>query len=143
MALALGIVTGGIAYSHKIALNGAAREASRFGATLPEDQCVPASNCSGMTWAQLVRAQAVANSGGSLATTQVCVALVRGPGTAPVAVAAGNTTAGGTSPCFVDNSADTNERVQVSVTKPATIEAVFFTRTINMTSRAVSRYEAS
>jgi Flp pilus assembly protein TadG len=140
MALALAIVTGGSAYSHKMALNGSAREASRFGATLPETQCTPAANCSGLTWAQLVRDQAVRNSSGSLTAAQVCVALVSGSGAAPVAAGSGMSTAG-SAPCFADNSADTGKRVQVSVTRPVTFEVVFFTRTINLTSRAVTRFE--
>jgi Flp pilus assembly protein TadG len=139
MALALGVFTGGLAYSQQISLNGSAREASRFGATLPETQCSPASQCSGMTWAQLVRAHAVNNSGGTLTNSQVCVALVQGSGAAPSPVNSSMTTSGGA--CFADSSSDTGKRVQVRVTRPARLQMVFFTRTVNLTSRAVTRYE--
>jgi Flp pilus assembly protein TadG len=140
-ALALGIFTGGTAYFNKITLTSSAREASRFGATVPEAQCSPTSRCGGMTWAQFVRSQAVMNSAGALTAGQVCVALVSGPGSAPVAADSSRTTAGGTAPCFVDNSVDTGRRVQVAVTRPAQLEVVFFSRTLTLTSRAVTRYE--
>jgi Flp pilus assembly protein TadG len=140
-ALALGIFTGGTAYFNKITLTSSAREASRFGATVPEAQCTPTSRCSNMTWAQFVRSQAVMSSAGALTANQVCVALVSGPGAAPVAVDPSRTTAGGTAPCFVDDSADTGRRVQVSVSRPAQLEVVFFSRSLNLTSRAVTRYE--
>ncbi len=140
-ALLLGIFTGGAAYFQKINLNGSAREAARFGATVPDSQCTPTTNCSGLTWAQLVQQQAVANSAGSLTTAQICVALVSGPGTAPVAAGSTMTTAGGTSPCFVDNSADSGRRVQVSVTRPQTLQFLVFSQNITLTSRAITRYE--
>lgn len=141
MALALAVLTGGYVTYQKITLTGAARQGARIGSVLPSTQCNPTSRCSNMTWAQYVRAQAVADSAGSLSTSAVCVALVSGSGSSPVAVDATTTTAGGTSPCFVDNSADTGKRVQVSVTKAEKFEVIFFSRTINLTSKSIARYE--
>jgi Flp pilus assembly protein TadG len=141
MALLLGITTGGIAVYQKITLSGAAREGARFGAVLPTTQCTPADRCGGSTWAQYVRAEVVANSAGSLTADQVCVALVSGTGAQAAAIGTGFTTAGGTSSCTTDSSTTTGRRVQVTVTKPAEIQAIITTQTISLTSTAVSRYE--
>ena len=141
MALVLGITTGGIAVYQKITLTGAAREGTRFGSILPTTQCSPASRCGGSTWAEYVRAEVVANSAGSLTTDQVCVALVSGAGAQATAIGTGFTTAGGTSPCAADSSTGSGRRVQVTVTKPAEIQAIITTPTLSLTSTAVSRYE--
>ncbi|MFM7068997.1 MAG: TadE/TadG family type IV pilus assembly protein [Actinomycetes bacterium] len=141
MAIALGVLTGGFATYQKITLTGAARQGARIGSVLPQTQCTPTSRCSNLNWAQYVQAQAVADSAGSLSSSDICVALVSGSGSAPVAVDSTTTTAGGTSPCFVDNSADTGKRVQVQVTKAAKFEVIFFSRTITLTSKAISRFE--
>jgi Flp pilus assembly protein TadG len=140
MMLILGMFTGGVAYNHKLEITNAAREGARYGATVPVAQC-NGSACGGQTWAQLVRAIAVERSNGSLEAAKVCVALVSGPGTAPVAVSSNHTTAGGTSPCFVDKSSDTGRRVQVSVQRTDKLEAIAFTTDLKLTSKAVARYE--
>ena len=140
MALLLGITTGGIAVYQKITLTGAAREGARFGSVLPTTQCT-GDRCGGSTWAQFVRAEVVANSAGALTADQVCVALVSGTGAQPVAIGTGFTTAGGTSPCAPDDTTGTGRRVQVTVTKPAEIQAIITTQTISLTSTAVSRFE--
>ena len=90
--MALGMLTGGIALDRKQDINNAAREAARFGATVAEHQCDDTSKCDGFTWAQLVRSLAVERSNGAVVPANVCVALVSGPGWAPVAVSNGHTT---------------------------------------------------
>ena len=139
--MALGMLTGGIALDRKQELTNAAREAARFGATVAEDQCEPVSECDGLTWAQLVRSLAVQRSNGAVTDAGVCVALVSGPGWAPVAVGSGHTTAGGVNPCYVDNSSDTDKRVQVAVTRSDRLEAVLFTMNLDLGSRATARFE--
>lgn len=141
MAVIMGMFTGGIAMFQKVTLTGSAREGARAASVLPQAQCTPTTRCSGKTWAQFVQNEVVTNSGGTLTAAQVCVALVSGSSSAPVAVDSGSTTAGGTSPCFTDDSSDTAKRVQVKVTRPATIQAVIYSQTLSLTSRAVSRYE--
>ena len=141
LALMLGITTGGIAVYQKITLTGAAREGARLGAVLPTTQCTPTDRCGGSTWAQYVRAQVVANSDGSLSTDQVCVALVSGTGAQTAAIGTGFTTAGGTATCATDSSTGSGRRVQVTVTKPAEIQAIITTQTLSLTSTAVSRFE--
>jgi Flp pilus assembly protein TadG len=139
--MALGMLTGGIALDRKQDINNAAREAARFGATVAEHQCDDTSKCDGFTWAQLVRSLAVERSNGAVVPANVCVALVSGPGWAPVAVSNGHTTAGGVNPCYVDNSSDTDKRVQVSVSRSDRMEAVLFTMNLNLSSKATARFE--
>jgi Flp pilus assembly protein TadG len=140
-AVLLGILTGGIAVYHRNTVNNAVREGARFGATIPTNQCDVAANCSSLTWAQLVQSQTVSRSDGLLTTATVCVALVSGPGSAPVALDSNHTTAGGTSPCYVDNSVDTGNRVQVTGTRSDGMQFVFFKQTITGTSQATAHYE--
>ena len=139
--MALGMLSGGIALDRKQDITNAAREAARFGATLAEHQCEPASESDGLTWAELVRSLAVQRANGTIADANVCVALVSGPGWAPVAASSTHTTAGGVNPCYVDNSADTDKRVQVAVTRADKLEAVLFTMDLNLASRATARFE--
>jgi Flp pilus assembly protein TadG len=141
MMLVLGMFSGGSAYNHQSSLANSAREAARYGATVAEAQCTPSSNCSGQTWAQLVQSVAVERSNGDLTTAGVCVALVSGPGNAPVATDSAHTTAGGTSACYVDNSADTAKRVQVTVSRPDTLEALVLTMNLTLHAEATAKYE--
>ena len=136
--MALGMLTGGIALDRKQDINNAAREAARFGATV---DCVPTSECAGLTWVEVVRSLAVERSNGALVAANVCVALVSGPGWAPVPVSSGHTTAGGLNPCYVDNSSDTDKRVQVAVARTDRLEAVVFTMNLNLGTRATARFE--
>jgi Flp pilus assembly protein TadG len=141
MMLVLGMFSGGIAYNHQSSLANSAREAARYGATVAEAQCSPTSNCSGKTWAQLVQAVAVERSNGDLTTAGVCVALVSGPGNAPVATDSAHTTAGGTSPCYVDNSSDTAKRLQETGSRPDTLEALVFSMNLTLRAQAIAKYE--
>ena len=140
-ALLLGTVTIGVAVYHRNSVNNAVREAARFGATVPKDECNVSANCSGMTWANMVRSVAVSRSDGQLTTSNVCVALVSGDGAAPVALDANHTTAGGTTPCYNDQSADTGNRVQVSGTRSDGVQFVFFSTTISGTSKGTAHFD--
>ncbi len=138
MCLLLGIFTGGIAYNRKLSLTGSAREGARYGTTLDSTDA---------NWATDVQNVVIQQSAGELTASQVCVALVSGPGTAPTVVsgAAGqyvqNPFNSG-QPCLnPDNSTDTNTRVQVLVKGTATIQAFFFTVNIGIHSNFVSLYE--
>jgi hypothetical protein len=88
-----------------------------------------------------VQSVAVERANGDLTTAGVCVALVSGPGNAPVATDSAHSTAGGTSPCYVDNSADTAKRLQVTTTRPDTLEALVFTKHLTLNARATAKYE--
>jgi Flp pilus assembly protein TadG len=140
-ALLLGIATMGVAVYHRNSVNNAVREAARFGATVPSGACNVSANCSGMTWAGLVQSIAVSRSDGRLTTSNVCVALVSGNGSNPVAIDSSHTTAGGTSPCYVDNSADTGNRVQVSGTTSDGVQFLFFSTTVSGTSKGTAHFD--
>ena len=121
--LLFGIFGAGMVLNRRLSVTQAAREGARYGATVAADQCTPTSNCSGLNWAQLVQAVSAERSAGAVDTSKICVALVSGPGSAPVAIGTSFTTAGGTSPCYVDNSADTGKRVQVTIQVQDKIDA--------------------
>lgn len=131
MALLLGIFTGGLAYNRKIAVTNAVREGARFGATLA---CT--SSCSAVTypnaaaWETQVRKRIVDSSGGELQLADTCAWIG---------------TATGTSACGLGDPAGAagSMVIKVSASKGATLEVVFFKRTVTLTSRSVARYERS
>lgn len=141
--LVLGVFTGGQSYNQKIGITNAAREGTRYGATL--SKAVTGS------WADAVRDIVVQRSGGELTNSQVCVALVSGTGGSTSVVSPsskflsnGNTSvwpSGG--PCFADGSSDSSERVQVAVQRPGQIQALVFTFNLQLKSSAVGRFEAT
>jgi Flp pilus assembly protein TadG len=139
--LVFGIFGAGMVLNRRLSITQAAREGARFGATVPSAQCTPTTNCAGLTWAQLVRAVTAERSAGTVTTANICVALVSGPGTAPVVADTSFTTAGGTSPCYVDNSSDTGKRVQVSISLPDKIDAAVATFPVTLNAQALSRFE--
>jgi Flp pilus assembly protein TadG len=142
--MSLGMITAGIALDRKQEITNASREAARFGATVDENQCAdPILDCSGFNWAQLVQAVAVERSNGAVTAAGVCVALVEGPGYAPLAIDSSHIVgqAVGQSYCFVDNSTDEGKRVQVKITRADKLQAVVFNMNLNVGSRALARFE--
>jgi Flp pilus assembly protein TadG len=139
--LTFGIFGAGIVLNQRLSVTQAGREGARYGATIPIDQCTPTTNCSGLNWAQLVQAVTAERSASAVSTSNICVALVSGPGTAPVAIGPSFTTAGGTAPCYVDNSSDTGRRVQVKVSLGTEIEAGITTFPVTLDAQALTRFE--
>jgi Flp pilus assembly protein TadG len=139
--LVLGTFSGAVAYNNKASITQAAREAARYGSTVAINQCVGAGSCGGQTWAQLVQALAVDRSSGSATTSQVCVALVNGTGATQAAIDSTHTTAGGTSPCWIDTSSDSGLRVQVRIGITADVNFLVSDMTVNLVSTSVSHYE--
>lgn len=140
MSLVLGIFSGGLMLSHKMSLTQAARDAARYGATVPQKQCN--ASCGGYAnWAALVQAIAVQRSDGELTASGTCVALVSGSGTNPTPVSSDFTTDPGGKACFADGSADTGLRVQVKTTKPDSMEWFFGSTKVTLNSESVARYE--
>lgn len=138
--LIFGMLTAGIIYNHKLDLTHAAREGARFGAALPQLQCTPTPNCSGNTWAGLVRAVISERSDGAVDASDVCVALVRGSAGAPID-ATFTTKSDGTN-CYDDGNADTGARVQVRIVRTGdSIDAAFFTVPVTLTTTATARFE--
>lgn len=154
MALILGMVTSGIAFNQEMQLTHAAREGARYGAAVPIDQAFTSG-----TWASNVHDLIVDRSDGELggADTEVCVALVEGSygsATVPLTVAnmAGypksNWTTNGSSPCIADetypvNAADKGRRVQVVVSRPGKIEAIFMSWEVTIQTEATAKAEVS
>lgn len=139
--LLIGMLTGGLVMNRRMAISQASREGARYGATVPSDQCTPTSACGGRTWAQQVQSVAVSRAGGAVDASTVCVALVEGPGSAPVPLSADHTTNSTLTPCYVDNSADTGQRVQVVIRFTDKIQAVVTNIPVNVTAKSTSRLE--
>ncbi len=152
-ALLLGITTAGLSYSRKISVDAAARDAARYGATLP------VSNYSGLAgsagWLAAVAAQAQQSGVNDLATSvpglSICVAYVYPNGTATtdsnavlVRTGSGDTYSTGTNAtCFADGLAASMRRVQVLVRRQSSIEAVVFSTTVSLSAQGLARFEAS
>ncbi len=151
LLLVFGIISFGLMFHAKLSITDGAREAGRYGATLPVTNF--ASSTDPMrAWLDEIAARAVTDATGSLdpgvANRVVCVAFVHTDGAAPTDVttrrmeAAGATTYSGT-PCFTDGRPDDERRVQVQVARDSDIEAIFFSTTVELSATSVTRYEAS
>ncbi len=141
LALVLGILTGGIAMDHKIGITNAAREAARYGATVPAAQCADITKCSGRNWAQGVQAVAMDRLSGEVPASQICVALVSGSGSLPVPLDGAHTTKSDGSACYNDLSIDTGQRVQVSMTRTDRMQTFFWAKDLSLSARVVARFE--
>lgn len=128
--LVLGIVTAGIAFGQANALQTAAREGARFGATLTDD----ASWLSDV--ASVTKSAATGALDDGVPGRQICVALIANGTTKSM-------TEGvvGSSPCFSDDRPADEDRVQVYVEREATIDAALFSTDITIDSSSVMRYE--
>ena len=144
MSLLLGIVTGGIAFSHNLSIDNAARETARYGATLPVNGNLP-------TYLNQVADVAIRTSTGTLddgvPNRVVCVAYVFPDGVFPhdrtmriVEDAAGVRTAAN-QPCLADGRPDDERRIQVTVARDADLVVFYFTQTVNLTGQSVARFE--
>jgi Flp pilus assembly protein TadG len=139
LMIVFGAFSGAVAFNNKQDIVYAAREGARYGATVPQSQCTPIANCGGKTWAQLVQAVVVQRSDGEIKASEVCAALVSGsPGT--VASAPYTTKADGTS-CYNDANGGTGPRVQVSVSHPGSLNAVFLVIPLTTSSQATAHFE--
>ena len=75
----------------------------------------------------------------------MCVALATGANSVydPSGNGSNPYSTNGSSTCFDDGGNDTALRVQVSTSRPATINAVLFTLNITLSSRSVSKFEST
>ncbi len=127
--LLFGMVTGGITLSRKNSMTNAVREGARLGATLTEDTA----------WADGVRDRVVNLSAGDLSASQVCVKLVKAPAT----VVRASSCAAAVSPdepVITDVNAG-QCAVLVWARRTSRVDAVFYSKNLNLTATAVSRYE--
>jgi hypothetical protein len=140
MMIVLGMFTGGLAYSRKLAVTQATREGARYGATLPLTAEPTVDQ-----WLARVASVAVASSDGELTTTtpgmQVCVAYIPGTGVPRRVQMVGSATSYGDSSCFTDGRGS-EARVQVVGARDSKLETLVWSRDLSLSSRAVSRYEA-
>ena len=149
--LVFGTFSGAEAYNQKLTLNAAAREATRYGATLP---VTPSdSNCTTGSsdiekWANCVEQAAVQTATGQLkvgvAGRSICVAYVNNSGsgisTTSYTYTTSDTGTPGTSACS-GNAKGTEPQVQVVVKNDAQLQAILFTQTLHISADSVSRYE--
>ena len=138
VTLLVGTVTAAIALSNQNSIENAAREASRYGATLP--------GAGAPSWFQEVRAVARAAAQGDLDPSvdgqYICVAYVDGAGAKRVIE-----TAGAAAPlevgddCFPDGRPAGEARIQVVTGRQAEIQAVIFSMDVTLEGPAAARYE--
>jgi hypothetical protein len=154
--LIMGMLTGGIAYFRQVTLTGAAREATRYAATVPTGSgAVPT------TWFDQIASRAIKAGDGQLEQDvegqATCVAYVgygspegsaldatmkrEQTGTAAPTYTAGSL-ASPSSWCFDDGQGTTGRRVQVVVLRKSQMNVIFFGSNVTVSSRAFSRFEA-
>lgn len=138
--LTFGMITSGIAFNHKMDITHAAREGARYGATLPLTQCSGSPNpCGTSTWAQVVRSVVVERAMGAVTEADICVALVHGSTATPNTPASHST---GGAVCFAESGGDSDNRVQVSITKSDDkIDGIFFQIPVTLTTEATAKFE--
>ncbi len=141
MMLLLGMLTGGLAYNRKLSVAQATREGARYGATLPITAAVPVD-----TWLTRVAGVTIASSDDELAANKpgqtVCVAHVASSGTARRRQQTGAAVIFDNNPCIANDGRSGEARVQVVAGRSSTLEALVFSRNLDLTSRAVARFEA-
>lgn len=141
MMLLLGMLTGGLAYNRKLSVAQAGREGARYGATLPITAALPVDG-----WLAKVAQVTIASSDGELAPDRpgqmVCVAHVDSAGTARQRRQTGSTVSLADAPCIADDGRAGETRVQVVTRRDSKLEALVFSRDLDLTSRAVARFEA-
>lgn len=136
--LLVGTVTAAVAYGRNNSIQNAAREASRFAATLPP----PIDTA----WLQQVRDVARAAAAGDLDTSIpgqfICVAHIDGTTmTIRSLEDSGGSESEPNTQCFSDGRPADESRVQVVVARDTDIEAIVFSTTIDLTAEAAARYE--
>jgi Flp pilus assembly protein TadG len=134
--LLVGTITAGIAYGQRNSMQNAAREASRYAATLPGPV--------GTAWLQTVRDVTRAAATGHLETTApgqfICVAFVSGGSTTSLTDVGGVETTSSV-PCFDDGRPGNEARVQVVTSRLATIDGALFRWDVTLRSEAAAGYE--
>ncbi len=144
LSLLFGIVTGGVAFSHNLSIDNAARETARYGATLPVDGDLPA-------WLHQIADVAISTATGTLDDgedgREVCVSYVFPNGThahdqtqSLNVDQVGNRTTSNV-PCVADGRPNSERRVQVIVQRDTDLIVFYFSKTLTLEGQAVSRFE--
>lgn len=134
VSLLVGTVSAAIAYGRSNSIQNAAREASRFGATLP--------GAADGDWLNQVRGVARAAALGDLEAavpgSYICVAYIDEMDT-PIKLDNDSMTTAAAD-CFNDGRSG-EARVQVEVARDTDFQVVVFSTTVNLTAEAAARYE--
>lgn len=132
--LLVGTVSAAMAFGRGNSIQNAAREASRFGATLP--------GAADATWLDQVRDVARSAASGdldpSVPGSTVCAAFIDSDDNALSLDNDTMTTAN--SPCFTDDRPG-EAKVQVAVQRDTDFQIIVFSTDITLTSEAAARYE--
>jgi len=144
LSFLFGIVTGGVAFSHNLSIDNAARETGRYAATLPVD-----GDLTG--WLSQVADVAISTGTGTLDDGEpgrrVCVAYVYPDGTLAqdqtmsIVEDVNGTRAYDTVPCLADGRPADERRIQVVLERDTDLIVFYFTRTIGLSGQSVARFE--
>jgi hypothetical protein len=138
VTLLVGTVTAAIAFSNNNSIENAAREASRYGATLPPPIDAP--------WFHEVRAVARAAAQGDLDPSvdgqYICVAHIDGAG-GQLFIDDDSAALPASGRCFNDGRPPSEVRIQVVTRRESQIQAVFFSMDLTLEAPAAARYERS
>lgn len=137
LMMVFGMVTFGIALSHGNAIENAARETSRYGATRPVTTTT--------AWLDDVAAVAIAAATGDLDASvpdrYLCVALVNTKTHDGHRITQGSTTSYGTGSCREQSCPSTAPCVQVVLERSAVLDTVAFRRSITVGGASVTAFE--
>lgn len=151
LIIVFGIISFGLIFNDKLSLTDGAREAGRFGATLPVTNFAAPGDPM-QQWLDAIASRAVADATGSLdagvPNRTICVAYVYPFGQDAVDRTWRREEIGGDvvysdEKCFPDGRPEDERRVQVRVGRDTDLEAIFFSITITLTADSVTRFEAS
>ncbi len=150
MAILMGIVTSGSALNRSNAINNAARESARFGATLPADNLT--------LWLNKVSEVAIGSATGDLDDGApgrwVCISYVYPDGVVPgggsmgtdhtarlVINEAGTKKIDTGESCYSDGRPSGERRVQVLLKRDVDLEFMFFDSTVTLDGESTARFE--
>lgn len=143
LLIVFGIINFGFAFNQKINLTQAARESSRYGATLSLKASGPGNSGTVDTWLAKVRDVALSAGGEDLDASRpgryVCVAYVTAAQSKSLAIGSGSPASAAR--CYEDGRTD--DRVQVVVRSQTALEVLLFGGSITVGSESVTHFEAA
>jgi Flp pilus assembly protein TadG len=144
--LLLGITTMGLVYSDHLSITNAVRESARLGSAVDYATSSNCPTCSPTAWADSVQTrvqQVYYNSGSTITSSQICVALVSAAGTSLATPTAQGTTCG-TAPTPPTGLSTGTCIVEVWVRKPARVTlGILPDIAFNISAQSVSTYGRS
>lgn len=156
MMLVLGMFSGGIAYDRKLSLTNAAREGSRYGATLAPATFGATPPSVGLDlWPAKVANAVEQNADGDLSPgvdgRYICVAYVHPAETSVharsnhrvIRTTSDTLSDGPSATCFNDGLTANDRRVQVEVRRKSALQTLFFDYDLTLTARSVTKFEAT